>query len=191
MNVLKQTRGPSASAAVIINHPLRASCWYALAERTLSPKELADELKAPLSDVSYHVRVLRDLGVIELVETKPVRGAVLHRYKAMERPVLTEAEVEKMPAEDALLNATRICQMGFAELSRSLDSGKFVERPQHMAIRYPMDVDEEGWNKVADAYETLMDSLYEAQAESDERRNPDSPSIKAIALGFWVEKPTD
>jgi DNA-binding transcriptional ArsR family regulator len=191
MNVLKQSRGPSRSVAAIVNHPVRARCWDALAERTLSPKELADELRQPLSDVSYHVRVLRDLGLIELVETRAVRGAVLHRYKAVERPVLTRDQIEEMPAQETIANATRISQMAFADLSNSLDTGKFAERPQHMAIRYPMDLDEEGWEKVADAYEALMDALYEAQAGSDERRGPDSPSVKAVALGFLFEKPID
>ncbi|HEY2480422.1 MAG TPA: winged helix-turn-helix domain-containing protein [Solirubrobacterales bacterium] len=191
MKTLKQSRGPSRSVAAIINHPVRARCWDALAERTLSPKELADELRMPLSDVSYHVRILRDLGVIELVETQPVRGALRHRYKAVERPHLTRHDIEEMAPEEVVADATRISQLGFADLSSSLDSGKIAERPEHAAVRYPMDLDEEGWRKAADAYETLLDTLFEAQAESDERRGPDSPSVKTIALGFLFEKPTD
>lgn len=189
MGALKQIRGPSNSAAAIVSHALRARCWYALAERTMSPKELADELRAPLSDVSYHVRVLRDLGAIELVATEPVRGAVAHYYRSVERPQINSEEMGAIAPEDAVANATRIVQLSFADIGHSLDTGKYVERADHTALRYPMDLDEAGWTKVAGLFESLMEDLYEAQAESDERRGPDTPSIKATALAFFFESP--
>ena len=189
MAALKQVRGPSNSAAAILSHALRGRCWYALAERTMSPKELADDLGAPLSDVSYHVRVLRELKAIELVRTEPVRGAVAHYYRSVERPQISNQEIETMSPKDIISDATRIAQMSFADLGRSLDTGKLAERPEHAAIRYPMDLDEEGWAKVAGLFEGLMEDLYEAQAESDERRGPDTPSIKSTALAFFFESP--
>ncbi len=144
MSVLKQSRAPSDAASVIVSHPIRARCWYALAERTLSPKELADELKEPLSDVSYHVRVLRDHGVIELVEETQIRGAVRHRYKAIRLPLHTKAEIESMGTDTAAANATRVTQLSFADVTQSLDSGKRAERPEHITVRSPMNLDEEG-----------------------------------------------
>ena len=68
--------------AAIVTHPLRRRIWYAIDERPLSPRELADLLHEPVNDVAYHVRVLRDLGVIELAGTRPVRGATQHFYRA-------------------------------------------------------------------------------------------------------------
>lgn len=50
-------------------------------EEALSPKELADYTKRPLSDVSYHVRVLVEYGAVELVKTQPRRGAMQHYYR--------------------------------------------------------------------------------------------------------------
>ena len=47
----------------------------------ISPREIASDLQQPLSNVSYHVRVLADCGVIELVRTKPVRGSMQHFYR--------------------------------------------------------------------------------------------------------------
>jgi DNA-binding transcriptional regulator GbsR (MarR family) len=155
----------------------------------MSPKELADELGAPLSDVSYHVRVLRELEAIELVRTEPVRGAVAHYYRSVERPQISNQEIEAMTQKDIINDATLIAQMSFADLGRSLDTGKLAERLEHAAIRFPMDLDEEAWAKVAGLFEALVDDLYEAQAESDERRGPDTPSIKSTALAFFFESP--
>jgi DNA-binding transcriptional ArsR family regulator len=53
-----------------------------LHQRVASPSELAAEQDAPVSDVAYHVRVLRELGVIELVSTRQVRGATQHFYRS-------------------------------------------------------------------------------------------------------------
>ncbi len=47
-----------------------------------SPKLIAAELELDLRSVAYHVRVLKKLGCIELVETLPRRGAVEHIYRA-------------------------------------------------------------------------------------------------------------
>jgi len=38
-----------------------------LDERVASPRQLSDELDAPLQNVSYHVRELAKLGLIKLV----------------------------------------------------------------------------------------------------------------------------
>jgi len=51
-------------------------------ERAASPSELAQELGQPLGNVSYHVRLLHELGLIELVSTTPRRGALEHHYRA-------------------------------------------------------------------------------------------------------------
>jgi len=67
----------------LLQHPLRRRLLglYVESEEPLSPKELADYLKAPLDNVACHVRVLRDHRAVELVEVRPARGAVEHFYR--------------------------------------------------------------------------------------------------------------
>ncbi len=45
-----------------------------------SPIEVAGALGEPLGSVSYHVRVLEDLGCLELRRVIPIRGALQHVY---------------------------------------------------------------------------------------------------------------
>ncbi len=68
----------------LLQHPLRRRllALYVESDEPLSPKELADYTKAPLDTVALHVRVLRDLGAVYLVDVRPVRGAVEHFYAA-------------------------------------------------------------------------------------------------------------
>jgi DNA-binding CsgD family transcriptional regulator len=73
------------SIATALSSPLRARALELIAEGATSPKLIAAELGLDVRTVAYHVRVLRKLGCIELVETQPRRGAVEHIYRVVER----------------------------------------------------------------------------------------------------------
>lgn len=67
-------------------HPLRVSILEVLGldgGRTLSPKDLSVELKAPLSTVNYHVTALKHSRLVEVVKERQVRGAIEHFYEAV------------------------------------------------------------------------------------------------------------
>ncbi|HVW17419.1 MAG TPA: winged helix-turn-helix domain-containing protein [Solirubrobacteraceae bacterium] len=68
-------------------HPVRAAVLVAIADAgpsPLRPVALARRLGLSLGVVSYHVRSLAALGLIELHSTEQVRGAVAHDYVAAE-----------------------------------------------------------------------------------------------------------
>jgi DNA-binding transcriptional ArsR family regulator len=71
-----------------LRHPLRRRILREMAdEKAVSPRELARSLGQPLSNVSYHVRVLAECGAVSLVATKPTRGSMQHFYRrAVEAP---------------------------------------------------------------------------------------------------------
>jgi DNA-binding transcriptional ArsR family regulator len=77
-------RTPRSTPHRLLAHPLRARLWTAFSNSDYSPNELAKELDEPLGNVSYHVKVLLDAGVIELVATQPRRGAIEHYYRAVD-----------------------------------------------------------------------------------------------------------
>lgn len=108
-----EDRGPVTADAIharlvkAFTHPLRAAILGRLDETVLSPKELSQQLGAPLSVVSYHVKELVRLELIELVRTKRRRGAVQHWYRSKARGLVARQEFET--DED-----------GFAELTATL-----------------------------------------------------------------------
>lgn len=68
---------------VALRHPLRRRLLREMAgEDAISPRELALAVGEPLSNVSYHVRVLADCAAVTLVRTKAVRGSMQHFYRA-------------------------------------------------------------------------------------------------------------
>jgi DNA-binding transcriptional ArsR family regulator len=70
--------------AKALSSPLRARALALIAEGVASPKRIAKELDLDVRSVAYHVRVLRKLGCIELVETQQRRGAIEHIYKTVD-----------------------------------------------------------------------------------------------------------
>src|SRR4051794_26755219 len=79
-------RPPHEKLVKGLSHPVRVECLTVLTKRVASPRELSELLSHDLSNISYHVRVLDELGLIELVKEESIRGAVAHFYKAVERP---------------------------------------------------------------------------------------------------------
>jgi DNA-binding transcriptional ArsR family regulator len=73
---------------IALRHPLRREILRAMAaQNPISPRQISDELRQPLSNVSYHVRVLADCGAVTLVDTAPVRGSMQHFYStAIDEP---------------------------------------------------------------------------------------------------------
>ncbi len=71
--------------AKALSSELRAQALTLISEGISSPKLIAAELGLDLRTVAYHVRVLKRLGCIELVETEKRRGAVEHIYRVTEQ----------------------------------------------------------------------------------------------------------
>lgn len=63
-------------------HPSRARMLALLRAHEMSPSELARETGDVVGVAAYHVRVLLEAGLVELVRTAPNRGAVQHFYRA-------------------------------------------------------------------------------------------------------------
>jgi DNA-binding transcriptional ArsR family regulator len=66
-------------------HPIRLAALIALGRGELSPSQFARSRGEPVSNVSYHFRLLAEIGLIELVRTRPVRGSLEHIYRRAEK----------------------------------------------------------------------------------------------------------
>lgn len=66
-------------------HPVVVEVLERCERSARSPRQLSDAIGKPLGAVSYHVRQLADKGLLELVETRPRRGALEHFYRTADR----------------------------------------------------------------------------------------------------------
>lgn len=146
-------------------HPLRIQILNLLRDRVASPSELADEIGAPLGNVSYHVRFLARIGLIELERTRPRRGAVEHYYRAAALPEITEQAWADVPrlVRDAL-HGSAILEAGELIMDAARTGG--FDRDHVDVTRAVHSVDEQGLAELATEIAKLR-----AQAEQIERRS--------------------
>jgi hypothetical protein len=62
-----------------------------------SPRRLSNALDEPLSRIAYHVKILLETGLIELADTRPVRGSVEHIYRPVYPLILPEGLWAALP----------------------------------------------------------------------------------------------
>jgi DNA-binding transcriptional ArsR family regulator len=185
------TATTETTLATIVAHPTRARAFSILAERTASPVEIAQEIGKDVGHVGYHVRKLQELNLIELVDERPVRGAVEHFYRAIARPFVNEKEFAEMSLDDREAVTRYLLQLHVADVSRSMDEHVFDARPDHWMIRLPMVVDEEGFKELGALHAEMYERTLDIQARSDERRTgTDDEGIPTMSTNMFFETPT-
>jgi DNA-binding transcriptional ArsR family regulator len=168
-----------------LSHPLRVRILALLQERTASPRELAEWLDATLGTVSYHVRTLHDFGLIELVRTSQVRGAIAHHYRAKVRPrVSDEAWASAAPiVKQAAVGAALQTVDDYARASAA--AGGFDRGEAHLT-RTHLRLDDKGWQQAAKACEKLLADLGKVEEAASRRLakdpHPNGESDAAVVL---------
>jgi DNA-binding transcriptional ArsR family regulator len=149
-------------------HPLRVRILAVLDEHVASPTELAEELHAPLGNVSYHVRTLLSLGLIELVKETPRRGSVEHHYSAVARPAISDQAWESVPdsVKRAMIGAA--LQQAGVYVNAAAAAGSFNRANAHLS-RTPLELDDEGWHAVAEELLRFMERAQEIERDCAER----------------------
>jgi hypothetical protein len=176
--------------AAIVAHPTRARSFLILAERTASPAEIAKEIGKDVGHVGYHVRKLQQLDLIELVDEKPVRGAVEHFYRAIERPVVTEDEFAGQSLDEREVFTRAILQLHVADVARAMDEHTFDSRANRVIVRMPMLVDEAGFQELSEIHTEMYERVLEVQAKSAERMTgSQEEGIPTVSSSMFFETP--
>lgn len=168
-----------------LSHPLRVRILALLQERTASPRELAEWLDATLGTVSYHVRTLHDFGLIDLVKTTQVRGAIAHHYRAKVRPRVSDdawasaAPIVKQAAVGAALQTVD-------EYARASAAAGGFDRAEAHLSRTSLRLDSKGWQQAARACEKLLADLHRIEESAAKRlakdQHADGSSDAAMVL---------
>ena len=155
--------------AKALAHPLRVQLLAALNEGVASPNELAKKLDEPLTNVSYHVRMLHDLGTIELVETEPRRGALEHYYRAIVRPFFGDRDWKRLPRNARGSISDAVLQLVWDDAAEAIKGGLFDEREDRHLSRSVLAVDEQGWEDLNELLAETLDRAMQIQADSASR----------------------
>jgi DNA-binding transcriptional ArsR family regulator len=155
--------------AKALSHPLRVQILAILHKRIASPNEIAQQLGEGLSQVSYHVKVLREFNCIELVRTEPRRGAVEHFYRATARAFLTDEDWDSLPESVRQGISVAVVQMVVEDVMEALGTDTFDSREDRHLSRTPLILDGKGWKDVASTLSDTLDRVLDIQVESASR----------------------
>jgi DNA-binding transcriptional ArsR family regulator len=168
-------------------HPTRIRLLAMLRERRASPNELAERLGLPLGTVAYHVRTLRNLGVIKLVATAKRRGATEHYYEATEHPRFTdEAWAAVSPIGKQRMLSAMLQQAGDYAAGSAAAGG--FDRADAVITRHSLQLDERGWKdltKLARKFLADMDKIEgRAQKRLEAGESGEALDVGVILMAF-------
>src|SRR3954451_23585751 len=179
--------GPQAEAELdegllkAISHPLRHRLLSLLDGRTASPNELARELGLPLGRVSYHIRLLHDLGAIELVATEPRRGALEHFYRAVTSAWFGEGDWARLPRSARTGILGHNLQQIFSWVTSAAESGGF-DHPTSELLRTVLELDEQGREEVSRLSHEAIERARAIEAGAVARANADGGALVTTEL---------
>jgi DNA-binding transcriptional ArsR family regulator len=152
-----------------ISHPLRHRLLSLLDDRVASPNELARELELPLGRVSYHIRLLADLGAIELVRTEPRRGALEHFYRAVTRGWFSDDDWARLPRAARRGIVGQSLKRIFSDVTAAVDAGGF-DATTSQVTRASLELDERGLQEIQQLLASTVERASQINAESADRR---------------------
>lgn len=164
-----KTTGVDQRLVKALAHPLRVEILAILNERMASPNELSKELEEGLSQVSYHVKVLKDFECIEMVKTEPRRGAVEHYYRATARAFLSDSDWQTLPASVKPGMSASVLRMVVDDVVGALQGGSFDARDDRHLSWTPGIVDQQGWDELPELLEETLKKVIAIQTRAAAR----------------------
>ena len=165
----KKETGVDQKLVKALAHQLRVEILTILNERMASPNELSKELDEGLSQVSYHVKVLKDFECIEMVKTEPRRGAVEHYYRATARAFLSDKDWKALPDSVKPGMSASIIKMIIDDVFGALKAGTFDARKDRHLSWTPGVVDEQGWQELVELINETLAKIIKIHAGSAKR----------------------
>jgi len=165
----KSKRGVNQDLVKSLAHELRAEILAILNERMASPNELAKELGEGLSQVSYHVKVLKDYKVITLVKTEPRRGAVEHYYRATSRAFLTDRDWHELPESVRVGMSADLFQAIIDDAVAAMEEETFDDREDRHLSWTPLMLDEQAWRELQNLLGGTLKQAMKLNTEATKR----------------------
>ena len=151
-------------------HPTRVHILSILNEGPSSPSKIAKRLdNVSLNLASHHIKVLRELGCVELVREVAHGGRTEHIYRATKRQFFSAEDWERVDLHARPPITLSILRLISEDVGKSLALGKFDELPDNHLSRSPIDVDRQGWQEIVSILERALEQVMQVNERSAER----------------------
>ena len=172
---MNESAHPNGSASVdqrlvrALAHRLRVQILEALQGRKASATDLEGELRTPLGNVAYHMRVLRECGCLEKVGTAQARGATETFYTVTPRSFIGHQDWRRAPFSVRAGVTNEALRTFVAKVGAAIDADTIDRREDTTLNWMPITVDEQGWRETAEVLDQALSELMAVAARSRER----------------------
>jgi DNA-binding transcriptional ArsR family regulator len=170
-----------------LSHPTRVQILAILTERMASPVEIAKELGEGVSQVAYHVKVLRECGLIQEDHTIKRRGAMEHVHKSITPTIIPEGAWNNLPPALRRDISARIMRKFFDDAFESLKAGAFDGSPGELSWT-PLILDTVGVEEMEQISKNFIEEAQRVQKKASKRLRSEksSPTKNATAATIFL-----
>jgi DNA-binding transcriptional ArsR family regulator len=166
-----------------VSNPTRADILNILRDGPSSPSKIARRLdNVDVNLASHHIKVLRELGCVELVREIKHGGRTERVYQATKQHYFSTAEWEAITPKDSWPITVDILRMISEDLGDSVISGNLDrERDRHLS-RSPIAVDRKGWGEIGEILERALEEVLEVEARCAKRAKATDEQLMRICV---------
>jgi len=169
---------------------LRLAIANRLSRRPATAAELAVSLEAPAERVRYHLRRMREAGLVEVVGAAPSGNGRANLYGVnLAKLVLYDTDLADLPAGRLEAAHVRLLRLLFAEAMEIVREGRLSEREEHALVRFPVALDDDGLNAALQLHEEALTQVLEAERRCKARLAAgEKQSIDALAAIVFFKR---
>jgi len=163
-----------------MSHPTRAHAVTVLNERVACAAEIGRELKKTARHVSYHLKVLERLGVVELVKEEQVAGGRTSAkfYRALVRSWYDPESWKQIESKHQQGITADILSACNSDLTEAVKSGT-IHHPDNHISRTPLLLDGSGYRELVDLLDGFLPRIIEMQQDAAGRISRDQEAVLA------------
>jgi DNA-binding transcriptional ArsR family regulator len=156
-----------ADLLAAMTNPVRLAIVDHLTVEPATATYLAAEFEIPVEKVRYHLKRLRQAGMVKVHEKRERRGAIEHVYITDNRELVFDGkEMADYLAPRQSRYHQKLLKIIFQEAIGAIRSGAFHERDDFAVIRIPMELDSQGVEEVSEILEAALQRLLGLREES-------------------------
>jgi DNA-binding transcriptional ArsR family regulator len=176
------------NVGIVAKDPLRVQILSIAISHAIAPSDFAREAEIPLNIASYHFKVLREVGFLEIVREERVRGSTVKKYhKATKSGFISDADWGEV--KDALRPgvAGAILQDFNGRVSASIDTRVLFTRDDACLFWAPRCLDDKAWVEHVKMIAWCIEESERLEVETVERRaNGESTDAGCMHATFAI-----
>ncbi|MGN6585869.1 MAG: winged helix-turn-helix domain-containing protein [Solirubrobacterales bacterium] len=154
-----------------VSNPTRVDILsYLLGNGPSSPSKIARRLDhVSVNLVSHHIKVLRELGCVELVDEVKHGGRTERIYRAKKRVCFSSAEAAAMDDDEVYAISFDVIRLISEDLEAALLAKSLHAISDGHLSRIPVRLDKEGWEEIVSMLDRMLDKVERVGERSVER----------------------